>query len=67
MAWLLRSNWTVGGELPDINMFDLVEWKHYWQRNPDHDFDILDLGYWLKDGSYEPPVLDWRQEAKRSV
>jgi hypothetical protein len=24
--------------------------------------DILDFGYWMKNGKYEPPCADWRKD-----
>lgn len=46
----------------DIVRFDLTEWVLFHQTPMDGPrcFDILDLGYWSKDGTYEPPVLNWR-------
>lgn len=47
----------------DILQFDLVEWKnHYHQEIDGLNVDILDLGYWLADGSYSEPEEDFRQE-----
>lgn len=42
--------------------FDVEEWK---KRYPGKSLvgiymDILDIGYWMPDGRYEPPADDWR-------
>jgi hypothetical protein len=41
--------------------FDLAEWHNYYGGPPGPDLDILDLGYWLDSGTYEPPAHDWRR------
>lgn len=53
-------------ELKQIEKFDLEEYRRYYSVTeiPGH-LDILDLGYWNKDGGYEKPVEDWRNEMKR--
>ena len=44
--------------------FDLPEYKrHYGEL--DTEYDILDLGFWKKDGSYEPPEKDFRDRVAR--
>lgn len=50
-----------------IAKFDLDEWKKYWgwEGELPKGFDILDLGYWLKDEMYEPADDNWREEIKR--
>ncbi len=55
-----------GEGIDKIKRFDLQEWKKYYpdKELPDS-IDILDLGYWNKDGSYEEPVYDWRNEVKQ--
>ena len=46
-----------------IKRFDVSEWERFY---PDQNFsevghiDILDIGYWLENGAYEPPEADWR-------
>jgi hypothetical protein len=54
--------------LTDITRFDLREFKKYWELADDDDvpksFDILDLGYYCKDGTYEPPVEEHRIRIK---
>jgi hypothetical protein len=51
-----------------ITAFDLAEYKKHYSIVLDAHLpeciDILDLGYWLKDGSYEPPAGDWRNLTK---
>lgn len=51
----------------EIERFDIAEFNDWYfrryglQANLDH-LDILALGYWLTDGTYEPPAHDWREE-----
>jgi hypothetical protein len=46
----------------NIRNFDLKEYvEHYPDEAGETQFDILDLGYWLKDGYYEPPEPDFRE------
>jgi hypothetical protein len=53
-------------ELKRIERFDLQEYKmHYNVARIPEQLDILDLGYWSKDGSYEKAVGDWRNEMRR--
>jgi len=49
--------------IAQIAKFDLEEWKKCYvgESLPDY-LDILDLGYWTKNGEYEQPVIDWRNE-----
>jgi hypothetical protein len=56
-----------GKALEKIEKFDLHEWRCYWQWKGElpGGFDILDLGFWTKDGAYEPPEQDWREEIKQ--
>jgi len=44
----------------NIGTFDVKEYARTYGHKPDTDIDILDLGYWLKDGTYEEPAYDWR-------
>ena len=52
--------------LLDIAKFDIAEWDKWYEdkfKEPSpkpSDFDVLDLGYWRKDGSYEPADENWR-------
>jgi hypothetical protein len=54
-----------GLDLSFIDRFDTVEWLLFWLRDglPD-EIDVLDLGYWDKDGVYEPPDMKWRRKLK---
>ena len=54
--------------LYDIDRFDLEEWKRTYpgETMPDC-IDILDLGYWMKDGSYEEPCKAWREDRDQLV
>lgn len=52
-------------ELRNIVRFDLPEHRKYYASKPEPDsYDILDLGYWMKDGTFEPPAFDWREIEK---
>jgi hypothetical protein len=60
------TNRSEGNELQRIMRFDLQEYKeHYQVAEIPGDLDILDLGYWNKDGGYEKPVENWRNEMRR--
>lgn len=51
--------------LKDIVRFDVGEWRRAYpdeKIEPGDSIDILDLGSWSKDGSYEPPMADWRSD-----
>lgn len=62
---------SVSSAFPDnyitqIERFDLDEYKKY--HNTDvlpQSIDILDLGTFMKDGSYEGPEAEWREEMKQ--
>ena len=47
---------------------DVAEWK---ARYPGEDVaaghDILDFGYWMKNGKYEPPCEGWRRDRENRV
>lgn len=45
-----------------IARVNLAEFEAYWGEDPasHSSIDILDLGYWTLDGTYEPPDLRWR-------
>lgn len=50
-----------------ITKFDLVEWREALAASGCSDregdeIDILHLGYWSEDGSYEAPAHDYREE-----
>lgn len=53
--------------LGNIEKFDLPEWKAYWRWEGEvpGGFDILDLGFWMKDGTYEPAEEMWREEIRQ--
>jgi hypothetical protein len=52
--------------LLDIVKFDIAEWDKWYEdkfKEPSpkpNDFDVLDLGFWKKDGSYEEADKDYR-------
>tara|TARA_R100000734_G_scaffold16761_1_gene12903 strand:- start:349 stop:705 length:357 start_codon:yes stop_codon:yes gene_type:complete len=51
--------------LTNIQRIDMEELIHYYKLN-DQEFlgygDVMDFGYWNKDGDYEQPPRDWRKE-----
>lgn len=53
-----------GAFIDDIAKFDVEEWRRYWREDPVKvgGMDILDIGWWNKDGSYSGPEMDWREE-----
>ena len=68
---LIESDGTPLGFIPegyaDIMRFDVDEYFQFWTLDDPKrycEFDILDLGYWNADGTYEPPAHDWREEVK---
>ena len=54
------------GENPDHApvYIHVAEWKKYYGKTieADQTFDILDFGYFMANGEYEGPALDWREE-----
>jgi len=47
----------------NIVRFNLDEWRehyHWPEGTLPNGYDVLDLGFWLRDGTYEPPDDDWR-------
>ena len=47
--------------IANIMKFDLAEYRKAYPDAPEPgSYDILDLGYWMRDGKYEPPDYDWR-------
>lgn len=53
-----------GDALRPIKKFDLPEWRGHWKRDLPESLDILDVGYWNADGSYEEPAHDWREDTR---
>jgi len=54
-----------GQTMLDIARFNVEEWKkvYYPEKIKNGQcIDILDIGFWSKDGLYEPPDEDWRRE-----
>jgi len=56
------------GEYERILRFDVGEWSAAYPsgRLAGSRVDILDLGYALKNGAYEPPVAEWRAEHRNT-
>jgi hypothetical protein len=42
--------------------FDIKEYCAFYKKSPSDAYDILDLGYWMEDGTYEEPCHDWRTD-----
>jgi len=60
-----------GGErcyLLDAERFDIEEWDNWYERYTEKtspkpsSFDVLELGFWKNDGTYNPPSNEWRNE-----
>lgn len=54
----------------EIAMFDFKEFRAFWNDTPKSmpsRIDILDLGYWLHDGNYEGPDMDWRKDFAQEI
>ena len=49
-------------------VIDVREWENNYGRKvtEDAEFDILDFGYYMKNGDYEPPCMDWREEMAKA-
>ena len=58
---------TDGEGIDKIAKFDVVEWKNTYAQGNLVSCDILDLGYWKKDGKYEPPTEDWREDFRNDT
>lgn len=53
---------------PECHPFklDIAEWVKAWPGEKfENGGDILDWGYWLKDGTYVVPEEDYREEVRR--
>jgi hypothetical protein len=55
----------------DIDRFDISEFNDWFFRRygwqpPLENIDILELGYWLKDGTYVP-ASNWRYEIRKEL
>lgn len=50
-----------------ILRFDLTEYRSHYKVSdlPPDGIDILDIGYWNTDGTYEEPAHDWREETNQ--
>ena len=52
-----------------IDKFDLGEWRRHW--NWEHElpsgYDVLDLGFWMKDGSYEAADDEFRRNIREAL
>lgn len=51
------------GIYPDVVKFDVAEHLKYWGDIPSG-IDISDIGFWLKDGTYDGPDMQYRQDIK---
>ncbi len=50
-----------GDNYSDIALVDVREYAKTYGNIPDA-VDILDIGYWLHNGTYESPEMEWRRE-----
>lgn len=50
-----------GGQPDVVDVAELVT-AYGELRDSELGYDILDVGYWTADGTYEPPCAEWRTE-----
>lgn len=57
------------GDYPEIDRINVAEWRAtYPGEDPEkRSHDVLDWGFWSKDGTYTPPEEDWRVECRRNI
>lgn len=57
------------GEYMDIVRFDIWEYAKEYPNETlgGSHVDILDIGYWMIDGTYEPPREDWRNDYRLAL
>lgn len=58
------SNEEIHKEYGSLVRFDIPEYCTYWNESPADSYDILDLGSWNQNGSYEPADEDFRSDYK---
>jgi hypothetical protein len=51
----------------EIVKVDIEEYERTYGHKPNHDVDILDIGYWYIDGEYEEPCFDWRSDRDENI
>jgi len=52
-------------EIVKVNLDEMFEFeKSIGEEENQPSYDILNVGYWSKDGSYEEPVYEWRAERR---
>ena len=54
------------GAKPD--KIDVAEWrKRYPGEDMEGSHDVLDFGYWMRSGKYEPPCEEWRLDREARI
>lgn len=55
-----------GEDIDKIERVDIKEYEMYHNRRIEEGehLDILDFGTWQKDGTYQPPEMEWREQHK---
>lgn len=50
--------------IDQLDRFDLREWLEHYKIHGEakNGMDILDVGYWMKNGYYEEPAHEWRKQ-----
>lgn len=47
---------------------DVAEWRRRYPGEPmEGDHDILDFGYWVRNGTYEAPCEEWREDREKRI
>jgi len=61
----LESNLCGCDDCPQVERFNIEEYCTHYGKGVPQDVDILDLGYWGKDGEYVEPAHDWRKDVAK--
>lgn len=72
-GYVLEDKSNLDDYLVDIARMNIPEFRKFLKETGCKDwesiynFDILGVGYWNKDGSYEPAEESWREDLKKYV
>jgi hypothetical protein len=59
-----RESWE---SFHEIERFDIEEYKQWWGEDFAESFDIMDLGYTVKNNTYVEADSDWRNMSKNEM